>query len=204
MLMEAHTSFLGILNISSFDEITEDFVQGGKNYKVYKKGVIFPESYHLRMLAYSDQWKNGNERLIILNGIKKLIELSPLQDVRVKHKSRWLAPAGICPSNLGIDLCDLATEGWNGNWAQWFHTFELFARMGIVKEIPELKKQAEQLKDLLDEGDGFFIHNFKEEYFNGWSIYHGLALENDWKQGRGIYDLTFRALLILHLSGLLY
>ena len=72
--------------------------------------------------------------------------------------------------------------------------------MGIVKEIPELKKQAEQLKDLLDEGDGFFIHNFKEEYFNGWSIYHGLALENDWKQGRE-YDLTFRALLMLHLSG---
>jgi hypothetical protein len=52
----------------------------------------------------------GDDRLRIINGIKKLIEFSPLQEVKVKYKSRWLAPGGIRPLNLKAGLPDLASE----------------------------------------------------------------------------------------------
>ncbi|HEX2944496.1 MAG TPA: hypothetical protein VHT96_00900 [Clostridia bacterium] len=187
-------------DVDSYESITEDFKYGGKIYKVFKKGVIFPEYYHLKILAFSDLWKEEKDRLKVINGVKKLIELSPLREVRVKYKSHWIAPGGIRPYDLKIDIDKLAAEGWNcDNWEHWFVTFENFARMGIVNEIPELKKQAGQLADMLDSGNGFFPIDLKEEYFNRWGSYMGLMLENSWKQGRGRYDLTFRALFILTL-----
>jgi hypothetical protein len=149
-------------------------------------------------------WKGEEDKLSVINGIKKLIDLSPLQEVRVKYKSRWLAPGGIRPLNLKVNLIDLATEGWNcDNWEQWFMTFEHFARMGIVKDIPELEQQTNQLIDILEEGKGFFSLDIKEEYFSRWGAYLGLALENSWRYGKGRHDLTFRALLILSYAGLL-
>jgi hypothetical protein len=197
-------TFEDLYHISSYDSMIEDFKYGGRCYKVYKKGVRFPEYYHLKMLAFSDLWRTEENQLRVIAGVKRLVEFSPLQEVRVKYKARWLAPGSIRPFNLKVDLGDLAAAGWiRDNWEQWFMTFEHFARMGIVKCVPELNNQASQLFDLLEEGKGFFPLNLKEEYFNRWGAYLGLALENNWKNGRARYDLTFRSLLILSYAGLL-
>ena len=195
-------TFDDLKDVDSCESITEDFKYGGKIYKVFKKGIGFPEYYHLKILAFSDLWKREEDRPNVINGVKKLIGLSPLREVRVKYKSHWIAPGSIRPFDLKADLSRLAAEGWNcDNWEHWFVTFENFARMGIVNEIPELKSQAGQLAGMLDGGSGFFPIGMKEEYFNRWGPNLGLMLENSWKQGRGKYDLTFRALFILKLVG---
>ena len=80
---------------------------------------------------------------------------------------------------------------------------ELFARMGMVKKIPVLLQQVNELKEILGEGDGFFPFKPYGHSFDKWSVYIGLALEDSWKSDRWKYDLTFRVLLILKYAGML-
>jgi hypothetical protein len=87
------------------------------------------------------------------------------------------------------------------DWFPWFHTFELFARLGVVRDIPQLLSQLDELKAILKQGEGFFKIKPNDYSFNKWSVYIGLALENDWKNERWMYDLTFRSLLILKYVG---
>jgi hypothetical protein len=80
---------------------------------------------------------------------------------------------------------------------------ELFARMGIVKQIPALMQQVNDLKEILQEGDSFFSVKPYSPSFEKWSVYGGLALEDSWKNDRWKYDLTFRVLLILKYADML-
>ena len=80
---------------------------------------------------------------------------------------------------------------------------ELFARMGIVRKVPSLLQQANELKEILEEGDGIFPIKPHDGYFKAWSVYSGLALEDSWKNDRWKHDMTFRSLLILKYAGLL-
>jgi hypothetical protein len=200
---ETVDTFTELRRYDSYDSITEDMRCNGKLYTVYKKGVRFPEYYHLKLLAFNDVWKK-TDRNAVAEGIRKLVSFSPLRDVRVRHKSRWLAPGGIRPRDLRVRLCNLRTEGWDGdNWVHWFKFFEYFARVGVVKDIPEFHDQAMQLCGLLDDGKGFFPIALKEKDCSLFGPSLGLALENSWRDGRMKYDLTFRSLLILHFSDML-
>lgn len=202
---EAVDVFERLRNVSSMGELTESMTSGGQTFAVFRTGVRFPEWYHLKLLAYSPFWRKGPERAAVVEGIKKLISFSPLPVVRVRLKSRWLAPAAIVLRDLKVNLSDLAAEGWDHpNWAAWFQTFELFARMGIVRDIPELERQAGQLKEILAAGNGFFHAKLPFSYFSNWSVYTGMALETDWRGGRGVHDLTFRSLILFHFCGLLF
>lgn len=179
--------------INSVNEIIEQYK--GKN--TYKPGIPLPWSYHLRLLAFTETWKDNNNIKKLAELIKHLIELSPFPDIYIKYRSQLIAPASIFPKDLKKSLKEFVDK----DWFSWFHTFELFSRMGIVKEVPILKRQLDELKEILSQGDGFFRIKPKDYRFNKWSVYTGMALEEDWKKDKWMYDLTFRSLLILKHSG---
>jgi hypothetical protein len=91
------------------------------------------------------------------------------------------------------------------DWMMWFHRVEMIARLGIIDKIEAIKYQIQSLQNILCEDEGFFIKPLSHFYFNKWTQYIGLALENDWKvKNAKICDLTFRSLLILKLTDQLY
>jgi hypothetical protein len=93
------------------------------------------------------------------------------------------------------DLAALDAAGW----MKWFQRMELLARLGVVHRVPELKRQADALVELLGAGGGAFTRPLRYAYFQKWGAYTGLMLETDWKDPqRRVYDLTFRSILILH------
>lgn len=53
----------------------------------------------------------------------------------------------------------------------------------------------------LKQGEGYFKIKPNDYAFNKWSVYTGLSLENDWRNQRWMYDMTFRSLLILKYAG---
>jgi len=179
--------------INSVNEIIQEYK--GKN--AYKPGVILPWSYHLKLLAFTESWRVNNNLERLAQFMDHLIELSPFPDIYIKYRSQLIAPASIFPKDLKKSLKDFNDK----DWFSWFHTFELFSRMGIVKKVPILKRQLDELKEILSQGDGFFRIKPKDYCFNKWSVYTGLALEEYWKKERWMYDLTFRSLIILKHSG---
>ncbi|MBN2076820.1 MAG: hypothetical protein JW762_14835 [Dehalococcoidales bacterium] len=187
--------YVGALNtIPSIEEIT-----GTYNKKLYYAGTPLPDLYNLKLLAFTQSWRTDENIDKVSQAIERLIDLSPLPTIYIKMKSQLIAPARITPSDLKQSPLNLQPK----EWFWWIHTMELFARMGIVKKVPSLLRQANELKGMLEEGDGIFPIRPHEGYFKAWSVYSGLALEDSWKDDRWKYDMTFRSLLILKYAGLL-
>jgi hypothetical protein len=180
-------------SIRNFDDITKVY----KNKRYYTSPIVLPEIYHLKLLAFTYGWRNEEITDMVKECIDHLLKLSPIPDIYIKYKSQLIAPAMIFPRNLSKSLKDFTSR----DWFPWFHTFELFARLGVVKHIPQLSSQLDELKDILRQGGGYFRIKPNDYSFIKWSVYIGLSLENDWRDQRWMYDMTFRSLLILKYIG---
>jgi hypothetical protein len=184
-------AFEAVTSVKSVDEITEIY----KGKRVFLSETIWPSIYHLRLLALTHGWRSEDNQLIISNAINRLVQLSPIPYILVRHKSQLIAPASFCMLDFNPDIGILDDSGW----MMWFHRMELLARLGITHLVPELQDQIARLKILLAENQGTFELKVNHYYFRKWSSYSGLMLEKDWRDPqRRKNDLTFRSLLILH------
>lgn len=182
-----------VTEIPSVKEITGNY----RNKLYFNQGIALPDIYHLKLLAFTQGWRDSQNTSALAKALEHLIELSPIPETYIKCGSQLVAPARITPRDLKQSPHSLQPQ----DWFWWLHTMELFARMGIVKQIPALRQQANELKGMLAEGNGFFPVKPYARSFQNWSVYVGLALEDSWKNDRWKYDLTFRALLILKYAG---
>jgi hypothetical protein len=175
----------------------EELYQPYRGKLVFREGVCWPSIYHLRLLALSQSWRTPENHKLIVNAIRQIVRLSPLPNIYVKYRSQLIAPASFCMDDFNPDM-DTLTDV---SWMLWFHRMELLSRLGVVNEIPELKRQVQFLAKILEEGQGLFTTKLSHAYFHKWGSYTGLVLEKDWRLSqRRINDLTFRSLLILHYS----
>ncbi len=98
------SAFRSVLNISSFDEISEKY----KDKLVFKPGVRFPCIYDLRLLAYTHTWRTDETLSMIAASINRLVELSPIPYIHVKEKSQLIAPAAVFMSDFKMKLDELS------------------------------------------------------------------------------------------------
>ena len=189
-------AFRAVLDVASIDEIVEPY----QDKLVFRKGVIWPGIYHLRLLAFTHTWRTSQAQAMLVESMARLAQLSPIPNIHVRFKSQWMAPAAFGMQNFGgKNLAHMSAS----EWMTWFQRMELLARLGVVRVVLELKRQVEDLDKLLEAGSGWFTLPLTHEYFRHWGAYTGLMLERDWKHSkRRMYDLTFRSLLIQHYSGL--
>lgn len=180
-------------------DAVEDCIERYRGKYVYRDGVVWPDIYHLRLLAFTENWRTPEHQATLAKAISRLVRWSPLPAVYVRHRSQLIAPASFGMRDFNPDL--QALDG--AQWMIWFQRMELLSRLGVLAEVPGLRAQVEDLIQILEEGDGWFTLAHSHPYFRKWGAYTGLMLEKDWMSpDRKRYDLTFRSLLILHYSGI--
>jgi hypothetical protein len=185
--------FQTVRKIESIADITEKY---GERL-VFRPGVLWPDIYALRLLAFTEGWRNPKNLRILQDAIARIVKLSPIPEVYIRFKSQWMAPGSFAMSDFNSDMKTLDDAGW----MKWFHRNEMLSRLGLVQSNPNLRGQAAYLKNELDENGGWFTRPLSHYTFNKWGAYSGLRLERDWRSPkRRRYDLTFRSLLILHYS----
>jgi hypothetical protein len=184
-----------IVDIPSIKEVTGLY----QNKLYFNQGKVLPDLYVIKLLAFTKSWRNEENTSKIAKAIVHLIDLSPLPTYYCKLGHQLYSPGRIFPQDLKKSLSSFQTR----DWFYWMHTMELFARMGIVKKVPALLQQANELKEKLAGGKGFFPIKPEPRSFQQWGCYTGLALEDSWRDNRWKYDLTFRSLLILKYAGML-
>ena len=165
----------------------------------FNRGIALPDIYYLRLLAFTKGWRSSENTVTLTRALKNIVGLSPLPRIYAKCGSQLIAPGEMQPRDFKRSLRNLQPREWY--W--WLHTMELFARMGVIKQIPVLLNRLNELRKILREGDGFFPFRPTTSVFQKWNVYAGLALEDSWKDKRWKFDLTFRALLILKYAGML-
>jgi hypothetical protein len=190
---------LDVFRYSTQVKSLKDIHEKYKGQLVFRQEVRWPGIYHLRLLAWTRNWRTTANQKLVAESIRTLVHLSPIPDIYVKYRTQVVAPASFCMHHFVEDLSRLS----DAEWMQWFHRMELLSRLGVIRHIPELEQQVYALENLLLENHGLFTKNLSHPYFQKWGAYTGLALEKDWRSPqRRIDDLTFRSLLILNFSGL--
>jgi hypothetical protein len=181
--------------IHSLSELVEPYRQ----QPVFRPGVRWPGIYHLRLLAFTENWRTPENCALAARAVQRLVDLSPLPSIHVRHRSQLVAPASFAMQDFNPDLRRMDPA----QWMMWFHRTECLARMGIVHLVPQLREQVQQLADMVEQGAGAFRKPLHHPYFTRWGAYTGLMLEPDWRAARRrINDLTFRSLLIMHFATL--
>jgi hypothetical protein len=192
----ALTAFKAVLTVHVIDDLVEPY----KDQLVYQPDRLWPSLYHLRLLAFARCWRTVENQRLLAESIQRLIDLSPLPNIHVRHQAQLIAPASFCMNDFNPDMTSLNdAHGWDAHWMMWFHRMELVSRLGVVRSIPALARQVVALREILAASQGQFTKTLSHAYFRKWGAYTGLMLERDWRDPqRRIYDLTFRSLLILH------
>ncbi|MDD3126825.1 MAG: hypothetical protein PHC32_01370 [Candidatus Izemoplasmatales bacterium] len=186
---EALNVFRYVCNVNNISEVSSFY----KDKLVFNKGTMWPCIYHLRLLAYTNSWKNSINQEMMVRAITKLVELSPIPNIKLLYKYQLISPASVYMNDFNNDMNNLKAS----EWMMWFHRVELITRLGIATKIPAINSQIIYLNSLLSENDGFFWKPIKHYYFTRWTQYIGLALEDNWHTTeKVINDLTFRSLLI--------
>jgi hypothetical protein len=178
-------------SISNLDEITCRH----KDKLIFKPAVLWPSIYHLRLLAFTHQWRTPENHQVVVEGIKKLVELSPIPQISALKQSQLIAPASFAMQDFNPNMDEMSSA----MWMQWFQRMELLSRIGVIPSIVELQKQVIRLDEILKQGKEWFTKQVSHSSFMNWGVYTGLALEKNWRTAkRRVYDLTFRSLLIKH------
>jgi hypothetical protein len=190
-IKKALQAFYAVGSNHSIEEISIRY----RDKLIFKSEVLWPSIYHLRLLAFTQSWRNHEAGVIFKNAIQRLVQLSPIPEIQVRSKSQLIAPASFCMLDFNPDMIWMN----DSEWMLWFHRMELLARIGIINHIPELVGQIQELERILESNQGFFAKKLKHYYFQKWGAYSGLMLEKDWRSPRRrMYDLTFRSLMIKH------
>jgi hypothetical protein len=187
----ALASFQAVRDVTSLEALVEEY----KNKLVFKPGVTWPSIYHLRLLAFTHGWRTASHRRTVVEAVRRLVELSPLPRISVRHKSQIIAPASFGMQDFNPEMGSMDAA----DWMMWFHRMECLARLGIVHLIPALQRQVAILAGMLEGETPRFTRKLTHPYFTKWGAYTGLMLERDWRASeRRENDLTFRSLMIEH------
>lgn len=163
--LEGFEFVLGINNI-------EDIYDVYKDKLVFKNGAKWPSIYHLRLLAYTFDWRSELSLSVVVNSIKRLIELSP-PPVKFLHKRQIISPASLLTDIFLTDINEISDK----DWMVWFQRTELVSRLGVALDIPEIRKQIMQLHEQITGNNGMFPKIVAPHYyFTKWMPYLGLAL----------------------------
>lgn len=191
-IKESLDVFRYVCEVNTAESIYEIY----RDKKVFQVGVKWPSIYHLRLLAYTNSWRNAKNYDMLMESFQKLVQLSPIPEIKFRYKSQIISPASIYMNNFNDDMKNLTAK----EWMMWFHRTELISRLGIARKIDTIRKQLDYVNSMVNENNGLFMTKLNHYYFTKWTGYTGLALENNWKSEiKRVNDLTFRHLLILSL-----
>lgn len=201
------------LSLESFKRVIEvdsiyDVSRPVKNRRLFNKNERWPCRYHLEILAFStDRWKNEENVAMLAESFKKLMR-SDRKEIINTPVACWIKNHAVNPLWLLNEGYSISGNGLNGHDNDGIRKTNLektewLCRCGLYEYLPELRKEVKFVIDSVNE-DNVYTGEIYEKEFMGWSPYFGAQLETDWKAKiRKQCDVTFRALLIGHYSGVL-
>lgn len=194
-LQLAVDSFNRVLEVDSIFDVSKPAKNG--KIRVFNDREKWPCQYHLYMLAFSKLWKNDKNIKIVANSIKKLLRTDRKEFIGV-GAAVWV---GHYVGPLWQLLEGLIYERYEIDGKKYLRTdyIEWFARCGIIPYIKQLQDTVYEIQGSIN---NFGICEYPLFINKNWGPYFGQRLEIDWKSKiRKQCDNTFRALLILHYSG---
>jgi hypothetical protein len=175
--------------VSGYADVN-DFAYEKKGRWIYKKGRLFPDFYNLKLLAFSDVWKNEENIRSIKKAFSAIRRMEPFPHIYLEHKGQIIAPGSYLMHEFNVDYSRCCDD----KKAEWLKRNVWLSRMGMIFELPMVMENMTH-----DENEIVRQRIEKRNHFMKWGCYPGLALENDWRSdARRMNDVSYRMLQIRH------
>lgn len=190
-------SFKRVLEVDSILDITRPMKNG--TVRVFNDPEKWPCHYHLDILAHTDSWRTPENIDMLAESVKKMMKTDRPELIGLGAAS-WFghitSTCGCFPSQ-GLDV----KRRENGKEVYDIEHFIWFVRCGLVPKIQRLADEAGEIAKAVNQ-DGVAEIPIGPS-FRAWCPYFGQSLETDWKfRKKRNSDITFRALEVLHYSGI--
>jgi len=208
-------SFRRVTEVDTVFDIMEQVGKGVKTRYVFKDYEKWPCRNYLDILAHTSYWRSAENVKIVADSVREMMrtdDCTLVSYVPGGYSEKVGCHGGIFPAQgltvMGSGvypspiMCALGKNGRDYNGKYHFELIEWFARCGVVSSLPKLSEVVDEIADSIDEIGICRLQNIAEDVFKSYGKFGGQQLEVDWKsRTRRDCDITFRALLILHYSG---
>ena len=186
----SYETFLNVLNYNNADDV----VDTSRRKLCFKKGVKWPCSYDLRILAHSQSWRSSSNLQLLADSLNRLFSLKHKEEQMIYTYNAQKQYQSPCLAFIHNQMFCLGLM--DESYPQ-LDLMELFARCGVINKVAFLRMKYKYILSLI--GDD---HSIKYKFSTAdrkWGPYGGFALECDWKSKiRKQCDVLFRTLLIDH------
>lgn len=201
------------LSLESFQRVTQvdsiwDVSRPVKKGRLFQKNERWPCRYHLEILTFTtEQWKNEENTAMLAEAFKRLMR-TDREEIMNTPVSCWVGNHAVGPGWLLNEGYSISGDGLNHHAGDGvrrtnLEKVEWLSRCGLYDYLPELREEVAFVADNIN-SDGICSVGMYDGEFRGWSPYFGAQLETDWRtKVRRQCDVTFRALLIMHYSGIM-
>ncbi len=201
------------LSLESFRRVTEvdsiqDVSRPVKKGRLFNKNERWPCRYHFEILAFTaDRWYNKENAAMLAEAFQRLMR-TDREEIINTPVSCWVGNHAVGPGWLLNEGFSISGDGLNrhgddGVRRTNLEKVEWLSRCGLYDYLPQLREEVEFIADSIEQ-DGSCSAAAYEGEIRGWSPYFGAQLETDWRAKiRRKCDITFRALLIVHYTGIM-
>jgi hypothetical protein len=168
-----------------------------KGKHVFIPNVSWPDYYDLKVLAFTNSWKNETNKKLLKDAITNTISFQPIPNIYLLHKNQLIAPGSFLMHSFDYDVMECT----DSEFYEWIIRSDFLARMGA------LPKSIIQSFNQLTENEGRLIMRISKLKPNTicmkWGAYTGISLEENWKSKISkVNDILFRLVLIEKYIGL--
>lgn len=179
-------------NINDFSMVNK------KGIRYYKPDAHFPGSNHLFLLAQTQSWRTTDNIELIRNSLKHCIKImrGNSHDIMFKTSSYFVGPFNFNWNFYNFDIDELHQDSYALVW--WLRNLFKLSKIGMINQLPELKKAYDYLyqliksRDILDKQNEESLKRYKQI----------LSVENNWRRKESIIcDVLFYSIINLHNAG---
>lgn len=188
--------FRAAISHTCLDDFSTSTRSGDRRY--YKPGARFPGANHVQVLSRTKSWRTLENVDMVRHSFAccmNMMKKDP-QYIMFKHKSHFIGPFNFGWAQFPFSFKQLDCDSYAYVW--WLRTLDDLSTIGFVRELPELAKEYEYLKSILESGEIYSKQTEKslQRYRRVW------AIEDAWRNKQQVIaDLYFMPLLILKKAG---
>lgn len=181
-----------------YSTINDFSLVNNKGIRYYKSNAHLPGSNHLYLLSATQSWRTAENIELVKISLAHCMKimLNNTHDIMYKSGSHFVGPFNFKWSLVDFNIEEIHQDSYALVW--WLRSLYKLSKIGIIKELPELKKTFDYLfqlvsnQDIINKQNEASLKRFKDI----------LSIEESWRNKDSIFcDIMFYSMIILFNAG---
>lgn len=195
---EIRTSLCYLRDCLEYRTIDDFSLVNKRGVRYYKSDTHFPGANHLALLSATQSWRNTENIELVKKAMVHCMDIMKGQshNIMFRSSSHFIGPFNFNWNLAEFNINEIQQDSYALVW--WLRNLYGLSKIGVIKEVPELKKAYDYLyelvisQDIVNKQNEASLKRFKDI----------LSVENSWRKKENAFcDIMFYGVMILYYAG---